>query len=117
MEVRAMAIEHHYEKRQHEYEVGEAIHNLNGRDYRVLEKYTDTTLLLLAQRTGEFVVGIGCGEYSKTPKDAPEKVEIGTEWDYGVYLGNNPNNIDFKALRKEFCPLCDKTVEAPEHKR
>jgi hypothetical protein len=27
MEVRAMAIEHHYEKRQHEYEVGEAIHN------------------------------------------------------------------------------------------
>ncbi len=48
-----MEIEYHYERQKHEYEVGEAVHNLNGNDYKVLEKYTDTKLLLIAKRTGE----------------------------------------------------------------
>ncbi len=114
-----MGIEYHYERQKHEYEVGEVVHNLNGNDYKVLEKYTDTKLLLIAKRTGEFVVAIDCAEFSKAPKDAPELVEIGTEWGHGVYLGNNPDNIDFAALRREYCPAEERVLdmELPDKKR
>ncbi len=48
-----MGIEYHYERQKHEYEVGEVVHNLNGNDYKVLEKYHGTQrFVVICKRKG-----------------------------------------------------------------
>ena len=54
---------YHYEKMPHEFHVGEVIHNLNGSDYTVLEKYTNNNLQVLSEG-GQYIVAIGCDGYA-----------------------------------------------------
>lgn len=88
------------------YEVGDIIHNFNGSDYRVMERYTDKNMLLMDVNSGNFVVGIGVCQYARYPAGVneytPEIAEVGVEWDHGVYLPNMPSAIDFAALRREY---------------
>lgn len=98
--------EYSYEKVVKTYEQGEVLHNFNGKDYRVMEKYSDVNLLLLDLSTGGFVVATDTAFYVRTPKyadDFPNDAEHGIEWGHGVYLSPTPSQIDFKALRAEYC--------------
>ena len=58
----------HYEKVQREFVEGEVLSNFNGRQYRVLEKYSDDNLLLQDVESGSFVVGEGTAFYAKYPR-------------------------------------------------
>lgn len=96
----------HYEKGNRIYEIGEVIHNFNGNDYRVMERYTDKNMLLMDMGSGNFVVGIGVCQYARYPEGAKEYTseiaEVGVEWEHGVYLPNMPSAIDFAALKREY---------------
>lgn len=96
----------HYEKGNRIYEVRDIVHNFNGSDYRVMERYSDKNMLLMDVNSGNFVVGIGVCQYARYPAGAneytPEIAEVGVEWDHGVYLPNMPSAIDFAALRREY---------------
>lgn len=95
----------HYEKIEREYEQGEILHNLNGSDYRVVEKLTDKDLLLMELKSGNYTVAIGVEYYARYPKKEDvnsELCEKGIEWGHGIYLGNTPSTIDFKLIREEY---------------
>jgi len=95
----------HYEKLEREYEQGEILHNLNGNDYRVVEKLTDKNLLLMELKSGNFTVAIGVEFYARYPKQEDANSELcekGIEWGHGVYLGNTPSTIDFNYIRNEY---------------
>jgi hypothetical protein len=94
-----------YEKKPCTFKTGEILRNLNGSDYRVMEKFAEDRLLLMDVRTGKFLVGIGVEQYERHPKGIPptkNNVETGIEWGHGVYLSDRPSEIDFEALRHEY---------------
>lgn len=95
---------YHYEKNPREFHVGEVIHNLNGSDYTVLEKYTDHNLLVLLEG-GQYIVAVGCDGYAKSPLGevaTKDNTQIGVEWNHGIYLGWDKDAIDFEMLRLEY---------------
>ena len=95
---------YHYEKYPHEFHVGEIIHNFNGSDYTVLEKYTENNLLVISEG-GQYIVAIGCNRYVRSPlgeEATKENTQMGMEWNHGVYLGWDKDVIDFASLRKEY---------------
>lgn len=97
---------YHYEKMSREFQAGDVIHNLNGSDYTVLEKYTNSNLLVQSD-SGQYIVAIGCSYYTKSPLGevaTKDNSEIGVEWNHGVYLGWEKTEIDFEALRKDYGP-------------
>lgn len=67
-------IKYHYEKQDVKCKVGDILHNTNGSDYRVLEKYSDTNMLLQSVQSGAFVVGVGVEFYRKLPKPTEEEM-------------------------------------------
>lgn len=96
----------HYEQKEHEYKQGEILHNFNGADYKVMECYSKNNLLMMNMATGQFVVGLGMSYYSRYPyagEYTKENAEVGIEWGHGVYLSATPSEIDFVALRAEYC--------------
>lgn len=96
----------HYEKVKREFVEGEVLNNFNGRQYRVLEKYSDNNLLLQDVESGSFVVGEGTAFYAKYPKAEgihSEHCVYGIEWQSGIYPGGaKPSEINFKQIRQEY---------------
>ena len=96
----------HYEQKEHEFKQGEILRNLNGTDYRVVERYSENNLLLMNMASGQFLVAVGVQYYSRYPyagEYTKENAETGIEWGHGVYLSATPSEIDFAALRAEYC--------------
>ena len=96
----------HYEKVPREFVEGEVLNNFNGRQYRVMEKYSDNNLLLQDVESGSFVVGEGTAFYAKYPKAegiGSENCVYGIEWQSGIYPGGaKPSEINFKQIRQEY---------------
>lgn len=67
-------IKYHYEKQAMTCKVGDILHNNNGSDYRVLEKYSDTNILFQNIETGAFSVGVGVEFFRKLPKPTEEEL-------------------------------------------
>jgi len=72
-------IKYHYEKQNATCKVGEIFRNLNGRDYRVLEKYSDHNMLFQDVKSGALIVGIDVGFFRKLPKATEEMVNKAKE--------------------------------------
>ena len=87
------------------FEQGQMLHNLNGSDYRVMEKLSDRNLLLMDIKTGNFVVAQGTNLFARHPRgtEATENNSLmGIEWGHGLYLGSTPSTIDFRHIRQEY---------------
>lgn len=98
----------HYEKEKYDFFQGEHLQNIGGGSYLLVEKYSNQDLLLMNEKTGEFVVGIGTQMFSRYPQNempTKENTEHGIEWGHGRYLGCTPSRIDFERLRNEFCSM------------
>ena len=96
----------HYEQREHEFQPGEVLHNFNGTDYKVMECYSKNNLLMMNMASGAFLVAVGTAYYERYPNAGEytkENAETGIEWGHGVYLSSKPSEIDFAALRAEYC--------------
>lgn len=93
-----------YQELGRDLAVGEILHNFNGCDYKLLERFSKHNLLLMDISSGQFLVGIDTRLYLRQPKFAPEKQEgeIGIEWGHGLYLSNMPSVIDFARLKREY---------------
>lgn len=94
-----------YEKQDTVFEQGQILRNLNGSDYRVMEKLSEKNLLLMDTKTGNFVVALGTELFARHPrgtKATKENSQMGIEWGYGVYYGSTPSNIDFRHIRQEY---------------
>lgn len=92
----------HYEKLDMTFMQGQVLHNFNGNDYRVMEKFSRDNLLLQDVDSGNFTVALGVKGYNRHPMEeayAEGNSEAGIEWENGVYLGNMPSAIDFHYLR------------------
>lgn len=94
-----------YKAVERKYEQGEILHNFNGSDYRVMEKFSAKNLLLMDVDKGNILVAIGTETYTRCPKDempTEDNQTIAIEWDHGVYLGATPSRIDFGMLRERY---------------
>ena len=93
-----------YQELERNLAVGEILHNFNGCDYKLLERFSKHNLLLMDISSGQFLVGIDTRLYLRQPKFAPEKQEgeTGIEWGHGLYLSNMPSVIDFARLKREY---------------
>lgn len=95
----------HYEKIEETYLEGSILHNLNGRDYRVMEKFTERNLLLMDTKSGAMVVAVGVDSFKRYPKgmeSTESNTVIGIEWGHGIYLPARPSLIDFRSLKQEY---------------
>lgn len=104
-----------YDVVESSFSQGNMLHNLNGLDYRVLEKLSDRNLLLMDMKQGNMVVAIGATMYRKYPKGeipSEDNQTIGLEWDHGVYLGTTPSLIDFSIIREKYGDV--KEIETKE---
>lgn len=102
---RGAGLRYRYEPVEKDFSQGEVLHNLNGDDYRVIEKLSARNLLLMKERSGEFIAAIGVGFYMRFPKGelpAADNRVYGIEWDHGVYYGSIPSYIDFQRIREEY---------------
>lgn len=96
----------HYEQKEHEFKQGEVLRNLNGTDYKVMECYSKKNLLMMNMASGAFMVAVGVAYYERYPyagEHTKDNAETGIQWDRGEYLSARPSDIDFAALRAEFC--------------
>ena len=94
-----------YERVKETYSQGDVLHNLNGHDYKVIERYRPDCLLLMDVKSGDFLVADGVASFKRYPKGeqpTKENVEMGIEWGNGVYLSATPSQIDFQALRRQY---------------
>lgn len=94
-----------YTRVDYVFEQGQILHNLNGSDYRVMEKLSDRNLLLMDIKTGNFVVAQGTDMFARHPRgeNATEANSLmGIEWGQGLYLGSTPSTIDFRHIRQEY---------------
>lgn len=56
--------------------------------------------------SGAFLVAVGTAYYERYPNAGEytkDNAETGIEWGHGVYLSAKPSEIDFAALRAEYC--------------
>lgn len=67
-------VKYHYEKQDVTCKAGDILHNTNGSDYRVLEKYSDSNMLLQSIQNGAFIVGVGVEFFRKMPKATEEEL-------------------------------------------
>lgn len=67
-------ISYHYERQKVDWREGDIVRNLNGSDYRILEKYTEHNMLFQNIKTGSFIVGIGVDFFRKMPKATEEEL-------------------------------------------
>lgn len=96
----------HYEQKEHGFKPGEVLHNLNGTDYKVIECYSKKNLLMMNMVSGAFMVAVGVAYYERYPyagEHTKDNAETGIQWERGEYLDARPSDIDFAALRAEFC--------------
>lgn len=96
----------HYEQQEHDFKPGEVLHNFNGTDYKVMECYSKRNLLLMNMASGQFVVAVDTAFYDRYPhagEYTKDNAETGIEWGHGDYLTARPSDIDFAALRAQYC--------------
>ncbi len=96
----------HYEQEEHDFKQGEVLHNFNGTDYKVMERYSANNYLMMNMASGQFMVAVGLQYYSRYPyagEYTKDNAEVGIEWGHGVYLSATPSEIDFVGLRAEYC--------------
>ncbi len=96
----------HYEQEKHDFKQGEVLRNFNGTDYKVVERYSENNFLMMNMASGQFLVAVGLKYYSRYPyagEHTKENAETGIEWGHGIYLSAIPSEIDFTALRAEYC--------------
>ncbi len=94
-----------YTKLDTVFEQGQTLRNLNGHDYRVMEKLSEKNLLLMDTMTGSFVVAQGTELFARHPRGAEPTEEnslIGIEWGHGLYLNSTPSAIDFRHIRQKY---------------
>lgn len=94
----------HYERLEHVFYKGELLHNMNGKDYRVLAKLGSKDLLLLGEDE-QIVVGINVELFERSPmRETPSanNTSRGIEWGKGIYLGYDITKLDFDILRQEY---------------
>lgn len=94
-----------YQTRDMIFQQGQILDNFNGERYRVMEVYQKERLLLLNERSGDFMVAYGIHYYARFPaaeKENPVHLEFGVEWQHGRYLSNVPSGIDFFQLKQEY---------------
>ncbi len=94
-----------YEKLENHFLEGTVVHNFNGRDYRILEKFAERKLLLMDVDSGAMVVAVNADMFKRTPRfgvPSEDRAMIGMEWGHGIYLPSRPSLIDFRALRQEY---------------
>lgn len=102
----AKGIMFHYEQEPHEFKQGEVLHNFNGTDYKVMECYSKNNILMMNMASGQFLVASGVQYYSRYPyagEHTKENAETGIEWGHGHYLTAKLSEIDFAALKAEYC--------------
>ena len=95
----------HYEVQRDTFRQGEALHNFNGSDYAVLQVLDRDHLLLMALKSGQFVIAAGTRAYARYPKEgflAEDSVIQGISWEHGIYLGNNLLAIDLERIQQEY---------------
>lgn len=105
---RGAGIRYQYEPVEKTFSQGEILHNLNGTDYRVLEKLSARNLLLLNEGSGQFVVAVGVSFFVRFPKEELLTMDngvYGIEWGHGVYHCASPSLIDFQRIREEYGEL------------
>lgn len=96
----------HYEQKEHDFKQGEVLHNFNGTDYKVMECYSKNNLLMMNMAAGTFLVAVDVVYYDRYPNAGEytkENAETGIEWGHGHYLSEKMSDIDFAALRAEYC--------------
>ncbi len=101
----SMGDTYRYEKRECCIEQGVLLQDFGGIDYRVLECYNQSNMLLLNQETGSLLVAVDVKCYERYPckgKNSEENRETGIKWDKAVCLNPVPSQIDFKALKEEY---------------
>ena len=104
----------HYEQKEHDFKQGEVLHNFNGTDYKVMERYSANNYLMMNMASGQFMVAVGLQYYSRYPyagEYTKDNAEVGIEWGHGVYLSATPSEIDFVGLRAEYCEPYRQTGE------
>lgn len=102
---RGSANSYHYERIYESLEQGLKIPNLNGQEFRILEKLSEENLLLMNHNTGEFLVGVGTRYYVRMPREEQENEAVkqyGVEWNHGVYLGNRLENINLMSIYERY---------------
>jgi len=102
---RGAGIHYQYEPVEKTFSQGEILHNMNGTDYRVLEKLSARNLLLLNEHNGQFVVAVGVDFFVKFPKEelpTTDNKVYGIEWGHGIYYCSSPSFIDFQRIREEY---------------
>lgn len=102
----AKGVMFHYEQREHEFQPGEVLRNFNGTDYKIMECYSKNNLLMMNMASGAFLVAVETAYYERYPNAGEytkDNAETGIEWGHGVYLSAKPSEIDFAALRAEYC--------------
>lgn len=102
---RGAGVDYKYETVEKTFSQGESLHNFNGSDYRVLERMSARNLMLLNERSGEFVVAIGVSYFVRSPKTEAQienNLQYGIEWNSGIYLGKTPSYIDFQAICEQY---------------
>lgn len=105
---RGAGIRYQYEPVEKTFSQGEILHNLNGTDYRVLEKLSARNLLLLNEGSGQFVVAVGVSSFARFPKEelpTTDNKVYGIEWGHGVYFCASPSLIDFQRIREQYGEL------------
>jgi len=71
-----------------------------------MECYSRNNLLMMNMAAGTFLVAVGVSCYDRYPhagKYTEENAETGIEWGHGHYLSGKLSDIDFAALRAEYC--------------
>jgi len=71
-----------------------------------MECYSRNNVLMMNMAPGQFVVASGVQYYSRYPyagEYTRQNAETGIEWGHGHYLTARPSEIDFAALRAEYC--------------
>lgn len=94
-----------YQVQDEPFQVGQHIDNFNGIGYKVMEVYKKDNLLLLNERTNEYMVAYGIHSYVRFPANEeqnPIHKEYGVEWQHGRYLKGVPSEIDFVGLKQEY---------------
>ena len=102
LEVESMnkEVKYHYEKQHTECSRGDIFKNTNGSSYRVMEKYSDSNMLLQNIDTGMFVVGVGVEFFRKLPRPSEEEHKKAKELINEYCLNEFDSGADFGDLKK-----------------
>lgn len=97
--------EYTYDRIDHDFRKGRTFRNLNGRRYRIIEKFSDKDFLVMDTKSGQFVMASDVKMFLRYPKDeAPNafNIERGAEWSHGLYLGETLRAVNFNELNRRY---------------